>query len=126
MAEGLDVAPEACIRSPTFTLINEYSGRLPVFHIDLYRVGSRAEVEALDLRDYLYSDGVSVIEWFDHLPAGEADEYLELRIAHGAGGRRQLTFAAHGARYESLIDALKRKPHRSNASLFSSRDPKSV
>src|SRR5919109_4974552 len=59
LAEGLEVR-DAWIRSPTFTLINEYHGRLPLYHIDLYRVGERHELEGLDLREYLYSDGVSL------------------------------------------------------------------
>ena len=109
MAEGLDVDSEAWIRSPTFTLINEYRGRLPVFHIDLYRIGSRGELEGLNLREYLYSEGVSVIEWFDHLPAGEVDECLELTIAHGGGAKRELKFAARGERYEKILESLKKQ-----------------
>jgi tRNA threonylcarbamoyladenosine biosynthesis protein TsaE len=107
MAEGLDVDSEAWIRSPTFTLINEYLGRLPVFHIDLYRIGSREELEGLNLREYLYSEGVSVIEWFDHLPAGEVDECLELTIAYAAAGKRKLKFTARGERYEKVLEDLK-------------------
>ena len=107
VAEGLDVCQEAWIRSPTFTLINEYPGRLPVFHIDLYRVGSRNELEGLDLREYLYADGVSLIEWFEHLPADEVDEYLELTIGNGEGNKRELKFTAHGERYEKIVEELK-------------------
>jgi tRNA threonylcarbamoyladenosine biosynthesis protein TsaE len=109
LAEGLDVGRKAWIRSPTFTLINEYHGRLPVYHIDLYRVGHRSELEGLGLRDYLYSDGVSVIEWFDHLPPDEVDEYLELRIAYAEGSNRKLTFMAHGDRYKRIVEALQGK-----------------
>ena len=107
MAEGIDVDSRAWIRSPTFTLINEYLGRLPVYHIDLYRVGSREELEGLNLREYLYSEGVSVIEWFDHLPAGEVDEWLEIAMAHAGGSTRELEFTARGERYEKIIDDLK-------------------
>jgi tRNA threonylcarbamoyladenosine biosynthesis protein TsaE len=106
LAEGLEVGTEAWIRSPTFTLINEYHGRLPVYHIDLYRIADRNELEGLHLREYLYSDGVSVIEWFEHLPADEVDEYLELRIAYADGSNRELTFIAHGERYEKILDNL--------------------
>jgi len=74
MAEGLTVGKEAWIRSPSFTLINEYHGRMPIYHIDLYRVGNRRELEELNLRDYLFSDGISVVEWFEHLPSGEVEE----------------------------------------------------
>lgn len=106
---GIEVGAEAWVRSPTFTLINEYQGRLPVYHIDLYRVGKQEELEALNLREYLYDDGVSLIEWFEYLPAAELDEYLELRIAHGGGAKRELTFVAHGERYEKILEKLKSK-----------------
>jgi tRNA threonylcarbamoyladenosine biosynthesis protein TsaE len=104
---GIEVGAEAWVRSPTFTLINEYQGRLPVYHIDLYRVGKQEELEALNLREYLYDDGVSLIEWFEYLPAAELDEYLELRIKHGGGSKRELTFVANGARYEKILAKLK-------------------
>jgi len=111
VAEGLAVDRNSWIRSPTFTLINEYHGRLPIYHIDLYRIGSPGELEGLDLREYLYSDGVSLIEWFEHLPLQEVDEYLETRLVHGAGNRRELTFTPHGERYEGIIEELSaRKP----------------
>ncbi|HEY7217010.1 MAG TPA: tRNA (adenosine(37)-N6)-threonylcarbamoyltransferase complex ATPase subunit type 1 TsaE [Candidatus Binatia bacterium] len=103
---GIDVNKEAWVRSPTFTLINEYSGRLPVYHIDLYRVGKQAEVESLNLREYLYADGVSLIEWFEYMPEEEVDEYLELRLAHAGESKRQITFIAHGERYEKIVEEL--------------------
>jgi len=106
-AAGAGVGPEAWVRSPTFTLINEYRGRLPVYHIDLYRVGKQEEIEALNLREYLYTDGVSLIEWFEYLPAAEVDDYLEVRLVHAGGAQRQITFTAHGQRYEQLLENLK-------------------
>jgi tRNA threonylcarbamoyladenosine biosynthesis protein TsaE len=114
MAEGLNVDSRAWIRSPTFTLINEYLGRLPVFHIDLYRIGSREEMDGLNLREYLYSEGVSVIEWFDHLSQSEVDECLEITIAHSGGDRREVKFTARGERYEKILNDL--KGHRSKGS----------
>ena len=107
VTQGLEVGKEAWIRSPSFTLINEYDGRLPVYHIDLYRVEGRAQLEGLNLREYLYSDGVSLIEWFEHLPADEVDEFLEVRVAYVDGNRRQLTFSPHGQRYEEIIEGLR-------------------
>ena len=107
LTEGLDVSYKAWIRSPTFTLVNEYHGRLPIYHIDLYRVASADELDDVNLREYLYSDGVSVIEWFDYFPAAEVDEHLEIRLAHGAGNLRKLTFVPHGARYVKLIELLR-------------------
>jgi tRNA threonylcarbamoyladenosine biosynthesis protein TsaE len=106
-ATGADVGKEAWVRSPTFTLINEYQGRLPIYHIDLYRIGKAEEVDALNLREYLYSEGVSLIEWFEYLPAGEVDEHLEITMAHAGGGNRAITFIAHGRRYEEIVNQLR-------------------
>jgi tRNA threonylcarbamoyladenosine biosynthesis protein TsaE len=107
-AAGLEVGKDAWIRSPTFTLINEYHGRLPIYHIDLYRIDECNELEALNLREYLYSDGVSLIEWFEKLSPAEADEFLEVRIVHRGGSKRQLTFVGHGERYEKIVQKFKR------------------
>ncbi len=107
VAQGLQVDKDAWIRSPSFTLINEYQGRLGVYHIDLYRIETRAQLEGLNLREYLYSDGASLIEWFEHLPAGEVDTYLEVKVAYVDGNRRQLTFSPHGKRYEEIVEGLR-------------------
>jgi tRNA threonylcarbamoyladenosine biosynthesis protein TsaE len=106
-AEGVGVAKDAWVRSPTFTLINEYSGRLPVYHIDLYRVAAPEQQEGLNLREYLYGEGVSLIEWFDYLPAEEVDEYLEISLSHLGGARRELRFRARGERYQNLLKQLR-------------------
>ena len=115
--EGVQVGNEVWVRSPTFTLINEYDGRLPVYHIDLYRLGKREDLDGLDLRDYLYGNGVSLIEWFDYLPASELDAYLAIHLEHLGGTRRQLTFGAYGDRYEMILEGLKvQKVKRTQAS----------
>lgn len=108
MSQGLDVAPDAWIRSPSFTLINEYHGRLAIYHIDLYRIERAAEMEELNLREYLFSEGVSVIEWFDRLPQGEAEEYLKIEFAPVDRSRRRLTFTARGAQYKKILGDLKK------------------
>ena len=108
VAEGAGVGKEAWIRSPTFTLINEYDGRLPVYHIDLYRIARARELEELNLRDYLFADGASLIEWFENLPEGEVDEWLGIHFEHGRRNERGLTFTAQGSRYDGLLEALRR------------------
>jgi tRNA A37 threonylcarbamoyladenosine biosynthesis protein TsaE len=56
---------------------------------------------------YLYSDGVSLIEWFEYLPADEVDDHLEVRLAYREGSKREVTFIPHGRRYEELVQALR-------------------
>jgi tRNA threonylcarbamoyladenosine biosynthesis protein TsaE len=109
LTEGLDVDRDAWIRSPTFTLVNEYRGRLPIYHIDLYRLEGAGELEELNLREYLYSSGVSVIEWFEYFPAEEVDDHLEIRLSYGKGTQRELTFRPYGPRYEEIVKALRGK-----------------
>lgn len=63
IAKGLAVPDWYYLNSPTFTLINEYRGRLPLYHFDLYRLGDADELFALGFNDYLAEPGVLVIEW---------------------------------------------------------------
>jgi tRNA threonylcarbamoyladenosine biosynthesis protein TsaE len=68
LARGL--GNDADVTSPTFTLIHEYSGgRLPLFHIDLYRLDSLEETLRIGIDDYLHGEGVTVIEWADKFPS---------------------------------------------------------
>jgi len=65
--------------------------------------------EELNLTDYLFSDGVSAVEWFEHLPAEEVEEYLHVSFAYANGNKRKLTFTAHGKRYDKIIAGLRVK-----------------
>jgi len=65
IAQGLEV--KDYVTSPTFILINEYQGRLPFYHIDLYRLEDPAQIEELGLSEYFEKDGVVVIEWAERL-----------------------------------------------------------
>ncbi|CCQ91407.1 UPF0079 ATP-binding protein yjeE [Nitrospina gracilis 3/211] len=67
IAQGMEVPPDQYVRSPSFTLINEYRGRLPMYHIDLYRIESEGEMADLGLEDYLFGEGVTLIEWGEKL-----------------------------------------------------------
>lgn len=91
MAEGLGADP-ADVSSPTFTLIQEYrGGRLPLYHIDLYRLQMR-EVDDLGLDELAENGGVMAIEWPDRLPR-PFEEAVRVRIEHGSGSERQISVA---------------------------------
>ena len=65
LARGLGVT--TAVTSPTFVLINQYRGRLPVYHVDAYRTGSLAELVDLGLEEMLHGEGVTIVEWADKL-----------------------------------------------------------
>lgn len=67
IAGGLGVGKDQYVRSPSFTLVNEYQGTLPVYHIDLYRIESAAELVDLDLEEYFFGSGVALVEWGEKL-----------------------------------------------------------
>ena len=93
-------------RSPTFVLVNEYAARLPIYHMDLYRLDSFAEVDGLGLDDYLFGDGVCVIEWADKVPGYFPEERLYVEIAVASNEERALTISGSAERHAALFDAL--------------------
>nr|WP_027365379.1 tRNA (adenosine(37)-N6)-threonylcarbamoyltransferase complex ATPase subunit type 1 TsaE [Desulfotruncus alcoholivorax] len=107
IANGLGIAGH--ITSPTFTLINEYPGKIPLYHMDVYRLGSPGEFEDLGYEEYFYGSGVTLIEW-----AGLVEEYLppnrlDIFINKPAGKDecRQVHFVAYGSRFTHMIKELK-------------------
>ena len=67
IARGLGVPKKEYVRSPTFTIVNQYEGKLPVFHIDLYRIASSQDLENLGLEETLENGGVAIVEWAEKL-----------------------------------------------------------
>jgi tRNA threonylcarbamoyladenosine biosynthesis protein TsaE len=84
LASGLGVSEP--VQSPTFTFIKEYkSGRLPLYHFDVYRLGSEEELEDLGMDEYLFGDGVSVVEWADKFPGIFPEGTLVIELAYSDG-----------------------------------------
>lgn len=88
IGKGLGVPAGAYITSPTFAIMHEYLGRLPLYHLDLYRLHDEIEVEDLGLLDYFYGEGVCVIEWPDRLGGLWPDECLEIELSSNAAMQR--------------------------------------
>jgi tRNA threonylcarbamoyladenosine biosynthesis protein TsaE len=87
ICRGLGV--EETVTSPTFTLINEYRGRLPVYHFDFYRLHSAVELTDLGLEEYLYGDGICLVEWPELIAEWLPVRHIRLHLEHGihAAGR---------------------------------------
>jgi tRNA threonylcarbamoyladenosine biosynthesis protein TsaE len=106
IAAGLG-APAAAVSSPTFVLLHEYQGRLPLAHIDLYRLTSSKEVETIGLGDYLCGRTVVAVEWADKAPGILPDDRLEMELRHRAVQSRSITFKATGPLSAALLSRLK-------------------
>lgn len=92
LARGLGV--DRHVHSPTFTLINEYPGRLRLLHMDLYRIEAGAALDALDLDDYLFGDGVCAIEWAERITPLLPPDTLHVTLQTGtAPDERTITIA---------------------------------
>lgn len=105
IAEGLDV--RSVVNSPTFILMNEHAGRLPLFHIDAYRLADPEEALVAGLFDERQADGVTVVEWADRLLAVLPAERLEVTLTPDpdGGDGRALEWHATDAEHARLAAA---------------------
>ncbi len=107
IAKGLEVA-DRYITSPTFTFVNEYAGRIPFYHIDLYRLKDPSELEGIGFGEYVDSDGATVIEWAERADEELPDERLNVYLSDVAENSREIGFFAEGERHAALLSGLKR------------------
>ena len=107
LAVGLGV--EDCVTSPTFVLINEYDGRIPLYHFDVYRINHISEMEDLGYEEYFYGDGVCAIEWADLIEGILPHNYLRVEIRITGTKTRQICFAGTNDYYDGMIKELLKK-----------------
>lgn len=101
LAKGLGI--HQMIKSPTYTIVREYEGRLPLYHLDVYRI--EGDADSIDLDEFLFGSGVTVIEWGHLLGEDLPSDYLELEILKKDEGR-ELLFHAYGQRATELLKGL--------------------
>ncbi|MFN1835046.1 tRNA (adenosine(37)-N6)-threonylcarbamoyltransferase complex ATPase subunit type 1 TsaE [Balneola sp. MJW-20] len=90
LASGLGIDPQA-VSSPTYTLINEYSGELPLYHFDCYRLKNEAEALDIGIEDYLYGEGISVIEWPQRVSNLIPEDAYIVTLEHVSDTKRKIT-----------------------------------
>ena len=106
ISSGMGVEDNIC--SPTFTILNEYDGRIPFYHFDVYRINSE---EFLDMGgdEYLSGDGITLIEWPENISDVLPKERLEIYINYdgsSAENTREIVFRPIGQRYKEVIRKL--------------------
>lgn len=78
------------VTSPTFTLIHEYRGALPVYHMDLYRLASEREVTDIGVEEYFYGDGICLVEWAEKFAGLLPNDAIRVTIRRGGGTSREI------------------------------------
>jgi len=108
IARGLGVSEQYQITSPTFTLINEYPGRLTLYHFDLYRLESFLDMINLGYEEYLFGKGVSVIEWAEKASDILPDETIFISLTYLDENRRKMVISGNDEGMLNISNALKK------------------
>lgn len=103
LARALGVGAEQYVASPSFALLHEYSGRLPVYHMDLYRLGDEEDVEAAGLTEFLEQQGVAIVEWPDRLGTLVPQDRLEIHIQIESEETRRLILEPWGEPWRQKV-----------------------
>jgi len=105
IARGLGIKEYAA--SPSFVVVRELYGRLPLYHMDFYRLDNLEEIAELGLDDYFYGQGVSVVEWAEKGISLLPPEHLLIEMSYVSDTGRRLKLKAKGKRYRQLVAELK-------------------
>lgn len=106
IARGLDVPEDSYVTSPTYTLVNEYHGRLTLFHVDVYRLEGIADLEDIGFDEIVAGDGVTVIEWAEKIMPGLPHNHLSIVLSIIDDQSRSFEISGHGEEYRDIMRAL--------------------
>lgn len=106
LAAGAGVREPSYVSSPSFTFIHEYSGKIPFYHIDLYRLGSEKEAEELGLEEFLGNVGITAIEWADKISSRLPQDLLLIRLSYVDERSRSIEISGTGKHYEEIVKSL--------------------
>ena len=105
MARGIGIAPNEVVNSPSYTLINEYGGKIPIYHIDLYRLKHHGEIVDLGLEEYLEGDGICIIEWADRMSELLPGNRIQITITWVDESTRTIELQHNGTRGQDFENA---------------------
>lgn len=107
IAKGLGIPEGYYITSPTFTLINEYPGRISLYHMDVYRLSGSRDLEDMGYEEYFSGDGVVVIEWAEKVDDIIPVEAMFVKLEHINGNKRKIRISCK-SNISSIIRMLKK------------------
>ena len=90
IGKGLGVKDSKRINSPTFVLIKEYNGRVPLYHLDLYRLDDLKEIENLAIEEYIYGNGITVIEWAEKIKSILPEKHILVKFKIKGDNKREV------------------------------------
>ncbi|MBN2453610.1 MAG: tRNA (adenosine(37)-N6)-threonylcarbamoyltransferase complex ATPase subunit type 1 TsaE [Candidatus Omnitrophica bacterium] len=90
IARGLGVKNVRYVNSPTFVIIKEHKGRIPLYHLDVYRLNRSNMLDSGSYEEYFYGDGVTVIEWADKIRKILPKKYIEIKLSAAGEGKRRI------------------------------------
>ena len=106
IAVGLNVPAGQYITSPSFALMHEYPGRIPLYHMDFYRLSGEEDVEGAGLIDYVGGPGLTIIEWPDRLGSLQPADRLDIELQTAGETERTCIFQPHGLSWSARIEQL--------------------
>ncbi|MFQ5687043.1 MAG: tRNA (adenosine(37)-N6)-threonylcarbamoyltransferase complex ATPase subunit type 1 TsaE [Candidatus Scalindua sp.] len=109
IAEGQGVKDRKEVTSPSYVLVKQYMGRIPIYHFDAYRIKSPDEMYDIDCVGFFWGEGVSIIEWADKVMECLPDDFIKITIETAGQTSRDIHVSYQGERYESFMEKLKER-----------------
>jgi tRNA threonylcarbamoyladenosine biosynthesis protein TsaE len=109
IAEGLDVKDRNKVTSPSFVLVKQYMGRMPIYHFDAYRLRSPDEMYDIDCVGFFWGNGISIVEWADKVMECLPDDFIKITIDTSGETSRDIHISYKGERYRNFMKDFKEK-----------------
>ncbi len=106
IVQGLGVSDRRAVKSPTFSLVHTYEGRILVYHFDAYRLNDAQEMLDIGSDEMIYGSGVAIVEWADKVPECLPQEYLKITLTAVSENERNIEICGYGSRYNKIINDL--------------------
>ncbi len=109
VAEGQGVGDRKAVTSPSYVIVKQYMGKLPIYHFDAYRLKSADEMYEIDCVGFFWGEGISIVEWADKVMECLPDEFIKITIEILGETLRDIHVSCKGERYRNFMDEIKER-----------------